>query len=178
MREDPYPTHPDDELDPDVRPHMGVTYMAIEGASVPIERPSNKPGGASAVRPSYELDLDWLERGAALNGLRTDDALALIQRLREAESGISYQLAMAHLRASEAELATVKARIAQLEAELSDWRQPNMLTEVEYRERTAKLERVREAAGRVALTTLDLYPPGNWPSLDELRAALAALENS
>ncbi len=64
MRDERYPTHPDDELDPDVRPHMGVTYvalgkaawLAIEGVSVPIERPSNEPGGASAARPSYPCD--------------------------------------------------------------------------------------------------------------------------
>ncbi len=73
----------------------------------------------------------------------------------------------------------LRARIAQLGAELSDWRQPNMLTEVEYRERTAKLERVRVAADKVAAyLTIEAEFSGDeadHSGLYELDAALGVL---
>jgi hypothetical protein len=59
------------------------------------------------------------------------------------------------------------------EGELNDWRQPNMLTEVEYRERTAKLnariaqlERVREAAD----VARHLRRPFSQESLEQVEA--------
>ena len=124
----------------------------------------------------FNLDLDALEReytGPSDNVIRDQRILALIQRLREADQQLTE---MAETFGGQAD------RIERYEAELNDWRQPNMLTEVEYRERTTKLrarlaqlERVREAAQELE-DSLD--PTERGPVDQILLAALAAVEES
>ncbi len=118
-------------------------------------------------RAMAEAMVGRLERSELIDGKTLADQAAEIRRLASLEL-------------------LTDALVAELEAQLSDWRQPSMLTEVEYRERTAKLtqhiaklERVREAADRVATyLTIEAEFSGDeaeHSGLHELDAALGAL---